>query len=125
MKQSSGVISYFFELANQDKKPMDKNSLATPIKCYETKESKCDEDIPYISIKDLNEEDHRSLEEFTFWLDAQYSRFSGNRAERSVRAIENPRWPVPSHLSLTAPCKKTVPKGNDGVVHCWLIHDGL
>eukprot|EP00438_Fugacium_kawagutii_P028149 Skav213029 [mRNA] locus=scaffold2312:367155:368870:- [translate_table: standard] len=64
------VKSFFFEFQNDDEKPVDENSLATPINCY-VDTTECGEDIEKISITEIDEGDVHSLKESTFWFDAK------------------------------------------------------
>eukprot|EP00438_Fugacium_kawagutii_P028152 Skav213032 [mRNA] locus=scaffold2312:377744:379492:- [translate_table: standard] len=64
------VKSFFFEFHNDDEKPVDENSLATPINCY-VDTTECGEDIEKNLITEIDEADVHSLKDFTFWFDAE------------------------------------------------------
>eukprot|EP00438_Fugacium_kawagutii_P028150 Skav213030 [mRNA] locus=scaffold2312:372912:374639:- [translate_table: standard] len=62
--------SIFFEFHNDDGKPVDEKSPATPINCY-VDTTDCGEDVDKKFITDLDQGDRHSLEEFTYWFDAE------------------------------------------------------
>eukprot|EP00438_Fugacium_kawagutii_P028144 Skav213024 [mRNA] locus=scaffold2312:309068:310072:- [translate_table: standard] len=63
------IKSFFFEF-HDDEKPVDEKLPATPINCY-VDTTECGEEVEKTLITEVDQADHHSLEEFTFWFDAK------------------------------------------------------